>query len=120
MSQLQDQKDSTLRLLRESLLRNTNLIPERTWEKRETYIYFILLLKLGWMVSGYHLKIYMTRAQLSEEKTGHADFWIVSLCEAERKGWDNDGVVEVNDEDVRVRRGCIDSLARASITRAKT
>ena len=35
-------------------------------------MYFILLLKLGCMVSGYHLKSHITIAQLKLAKTGHA------------------------------------------------
>jgi len=35
-------------------------------------MYFILLLKLGWILSGCHLKIYMTNAQLKLANTGHA------------------------------------------------
>jgi hypothetical protein len=50
-------------------------------------MYFILLLKLGWMVSGYHRKMYMTSAQLILAKTGQAPAWIFCRAEAERKGW---------------------------------
>lgn len=35
-------------------------------------MYFILLLKLDWMLSGCHRKIYMTKAQLSVANTGQA------------------------------------------------
>jgi hypothetical protein len=85
-------------------------------------MYFILLLKLGWMVSGYHRKMYMTSAQLILAKTGQAPAWIFCRAEAERKGWvGRDGaVVVVKGEDGRVLRGWMESLARASMTRAKT
>lgn len=60
-----------------------------------TYIYLMLLLKLGWMVSGYHRKIYMTKAQLRLAKTGHALFWMVEMVEGEKTGWvGKDGMVE--------------------------
>ena len=37
-----------------------------------TYMYFMLLLKLGCMLSGCHLKMYITNAQLRLAKTGQA------------------------------------------------
>lgn len=48
--------------------------------KISTYIYFILLLKLGWIVCGYHRNIHMIVAQLRLAKTGHAfcDSWILN------------------------------------------
>jgi hypothetical protein len=49
------------------------------------YIYFILLLKLGWMVSGYHRKMYITKAQLKLAKTGQALAVILSRERGERK-----------------------------------
>ena len=41
-------------------------------KKGGTYIYFILLRKLGCNISGYHRKINMTNAQLKLANTGHA------------------------------------------------
>src|ERR1700733_6522961 len=38
----------------------------------DTYIYFMLLRKLGCMLSGCHLKMNMTKAQLRLAKTGQA------------------------------------------------
>jgi hypothetical protein len=76
------------------------------------------------MVSGYHLKMYMTSAQLRLAKTGQADFWIVLIDEEERKGCvgaEGDGDVGENGEErLCDRRGWIESLASASMTRAKT
>ena len=40
--------------------------------KISTYIYFILLLKLGWIVCGYHRNVHMIVAQLRLAKMGHA------------------------------------------------
>jgi hypothetical protein len=94
-------------------------------KRGSTYIYFILLLKLGWIVSGYQRKMYITRAQLRLAKTGQAPAWIWARAEAESKGC----VREIGEPGVgkgeeaareRVRWGWIDSLARASMTRAKT
>jgi hypothetical protein len=74
----------------------------------ETYMYTILLRKLEAKVSGYHRKIYMTKAQVILANTGQA--LSVILVRAS-------GVM-------REERGCmlgwIASLARESITRAKT
>ncbi len=40
--------------------------------KGKTYMYFILLLILGWTVSGCHLKTHITIPQLNAANTGHA------------------------------------------------
>lgn len=91
-----------------------------------TYIYFILLLKLGWIVSGYQRKMYMTRAQLRLAKTGQAPAWICARAEGERKGCVREAAGEPDvgkGEEAareRVRWGWMESLARASMTRAKT
>ena len=79
-------------------------------------MYFILLLKLGWMVSGCHLKMYMTKAQLRLAKIGQALFSILDFHSGDNLWVNNVGVgVEL------VALGCsMLSLARASITRAKT
>lgn len=63
----------------------------------------------------------MTSAQLILAKTGQAPAWIFSRPDEERNGWvgAEEGEEVVNGE-ARVRRGWMDSLARASITRAKT
>jgi hypothetical protein len=42
-------------------------------------MYFILLLKLGWMLSGCHRKMYMTKAQLRLAKAGQAFLSIMAL-----------------------------------------
>ena len=63
----------------------------------------------------------MTSAQLILAKTGQAPAWIFSRAEADRKGWVGvEGEVDVANGEERVWRGWIESLARASITRAKT
>jgi hypothetical protein len=79
----------------------------------------MLLLKLGCMVSGYHRKMYMTSAQLILAKTGQAPACIFSRAEGERKGCVGGEGEEVIKGEERFWRGCMDSLARASITRAK-
>lgn len=55
----------------------------------------------------------MTRAQLREAKTGQAEAWMFARVVEDRKG-----CVGVEDEDAVVGR--MESLARASMTRAKT
>ena len=45
-----------------------------------THIYVMELLKLGWMVSGYHLKIYITLAQLRAANIGQAFLVVTSLA----------------------------------------
>jgi hypothetical protein len=77
-------------------------------------MYFILLLKLGCMLSGCHLKINITKAQLRLAKTGHAFALIFSRISGERscvgrvgRGMEGDGVET-------------ERRARASMTRAKT
>jgi hypothetical protein len=74
----------------------------------------MLLLKLGCMLSGRHLKMYMTSAQLRLANTGHAFALIFSRISSGRScvgmvgmGTDGDGVETA-------RR------ASASMTRAKT
>lgn len=74
----------------------------------------MLLLKLGCMLSGCHLKMNMTKAQLRLAKTGQAFTLIFSRSSRERscvgrvgKGTEGDGVE-------------MERRARASMTRAKT
>jgi len=71
-------------------------------------MYTMLLRRLDARVSGYQRKMYMTKAQVMLAKTGHALFVI----------WVRDSGV------IREERGCMlgwmASLARESITRAKT
>ena len=90
------------------------------WEKGKrggnTYIYVILLLKLVWIVSGYHLKRYMTKAQLRLAKTVHALSLIFCRVVGLRRSAMGDGVREEGEEE----DGWMESLARDSITRAKT
>lgn len=70
----------------------------------------------------------MTVAQLRLAKTGQAPAWIFWSAEGERKrcvaGGEVEGKGEVgkvgDDEQVVCWRGWMESLARASITRAKT
>lgn len=67
--------------------------------------------------------MYITSAQLRLANTGHAPAWMLSRAEGERKGWagTEDEMESVEDEDrARRERGWIESLARASMTRAKT
>jgi hypothetical protein len=89
--------------------------------KWQAYIYFMLLLKLGWIVSGYHRKIYITKAQLRLAKTGQALAVIfsrelgesreVDLRDETDDGYGNDGSGD---------GPCTASLARARMTRANT
>ena len=70
----------------------------------------------------------MTRAQLRLAKTGQAPAWIWERAEGERKGWVREEVTgeeevgkgEEAAREERVRRGWMESLASASMTRAKT
>lgn len=82
----------------------------------KTYMYFMLLLKLGWMLSGCHLKMYITNAQLRLAKTGQAFCWIFSFVAGDSRWVHNVGVGVV----LVMLGGSMLSLARASITRAKT
>lgn len=43
-------------------------------------MYCMLLFRLGWRVSGYHLNRYITDAQLRLAKIGHALFCIFALA----------------------------------------
>jgi hypothetical protein len=79
-----------------------------------TYIYFILLLKLGCMLSGCHLKMNITKAQLRLAKTGHAFAFIFSRISGERSCVGRVGM-GMAVEGVETER-----RARASMTRAKT
>ena len=79
-------------------------------------MYFILLLKLGWMLSGCHLKIYMTNAQLKLAKMGQALFSILDFNSGDRLCVHSVGVGVV----LVILGGSMLSFARASITRAKT
>jgi hypothetical protein len=93
---------------------NTLLTEMQTRGDENAYIYFMLLLKLGCMLSGRHLKMYMTSAQLRLANTGHAFALIFSRTSSGRScvgmvgmGTDGDGVETA-------RR------PSASMTRAKT
>ena len=77
-------------------------------------MYFILLLKLGCMLSGRHLKMYMTKAQLRLANTGHAFAFILSRISRERSCVGKVGIGTAGDGVETERR------ARASMTRAKT
>ena len=79
----------------------------------EAYMYFMLLRKLGWMVSGYHLKIYITNAQLRLAKTGHALALIFVRVSSDNMcaGMSNVAAWGL---------GSMEIFARASMTRAKT
>jgi len=79
-------------------------------------MYFILLLKLDWMLSGCHLKMYMTKAQVKLANTGQALFSIFAFNSGDSL-WVNRVGVGV---ELVVLGGWMLSLARASITRAKT
>jgi hypothetical protein len=79
-------------------------------------MYFMLLLKLDWMLSGCHLKMYMTNAQLKLAKTGHAFFWTMALVSGDSLCVHNVGVGVV----LVMLGGSMLSLANASTTRAKT
>ena len=79
-----------------------------------TYIYFILLLKLGCILSASHLKMNITHAQLRLAKTGHAFSCIFARTSGESICVGRGGNLEL------AEAGCTDSLANASITRAKT
>ena len=80
----------------------------------DTYIYFMLLRKLGCMLSGCHLKMNMTKAQLRLAKTGQAFALIFSRSWGERSCVGKVGI-GTEGEGVETER-----RARASITRAKT
>lgn len=62
----------------------------------------------------------MTSAQLMLANTGHALACILSRAEAERKGCVGVEGEEAEKGEERVWRGWMESLARASMTRAKT
>lgn len=62
----------------------------------------------------------MTSAQLRLAKTGQAAAWIRSFAEGEEKAWRGWEIDDFGKDKERVRRGWIESLARASMTRAKT
>lgn len=79
-----------------------------------TYIYFMLLLKLGCMLSGCHRKMNMTKAQLRLAKTGHALALIFSRISGERSCVGRTGI-GIEGDGVEMER-----RARASMTRAKT
>ncbi len=81
-----------------------------------TYMYFILLLKLDCMLSGCHLKMYMTNAQLRLANTGQAFCSIFALSSGENL-WVNSVGVGVP---LVTLGGWMLSFARASMTRAKT
>lgn len=79
-------------------------------------MYFILLLRLDCILSGCHLKTYMTSAQLRLAKTGQAFCSIFAFTSGENL-WEGNvgvGVVLVKLGDSML------SFASASITRAKT
>jgi hypothetical protein len=80
----------------------------------DTYIYFMLLRKLGCMLSGFHLKINMTKAQLRLAKAGQAFALIFSRSWGERSCVGRVGIGTEGEGEETERR------ARASITRAKT
>ena len=77
-------------------------------------MYFILLLKLGCMLSGCHLKMYITKAQLRLAKTGQAFAFIFSRISGERSCVGRVGMGMEGDGVETERR------ASASMTRAKT
>ena len=80
-----------------------------------THMYFILLLRLGCILSGCHLKIYITNAQLRLAKTGQEFACILARTSGESNCVGNDiGKVESDDG------ACTESLANANTTRAKT
>lgn len=76
----------------------------------------MLLLKLGWMLSGCHLKMYMTKAQLRLANTGQACCRIFSLVDGGRRCVHNVGV----GVELVMLGGSMLSLAKARTTRAKT
>ena len=80
----------------------------------DTYMYFILLRRLGCTLSGRHLKINITKAQLRLAKTGQAFALIFSRSCGERSCVGRVGI-GMEGEGVEMER-----RARASITRAKT
>jgi hypothetical protein len=80
----------------------------------DTYIYFMLLRKLGCMLSGRHLTLNITKAQLRLAKTGQAFALIFSRSWGERSCVGRVGI-GTEGEGVEMER-----RARASITRAKT
>lgn len=82
----------------------------------KTYMYFILLLKLDWMLSGCHLKMYMTNAQLKLANTGQALFSIFAFSSGESLWVKSVGV----GVELVALGGSMLSFARASITRANT
>jgi len=79
-------------------------------------MYFMLLLKLGWMLSGCHLKMYITNAQLKLANTGQAFSCIFALVFGDNLCVNSVGVgvplVMFGDSML--------NLANASITLAKT
>lgn len=86
---------------------------------RKAYIYFILLLKLGWMLSGYHRKTYITHAQLRLAKTGHELACMRARSAGVRRGG-CDLLLASDDDDEEGEGAWMDSFAIASMTRAKT
>lgn len=81
---------------------------------RNAYIYFILLLKLGCTLSGCHLKMNMTNAQLRLANTGHAFALIFSRISSGRSWVGIVGMGTAGDGFEMAMR------ASASMTRAKT
>lgn len=77
-------------------------------------MYFILLLRLGCTLSASHLKMNMMNAQVRLAKTGHALACIFVRISGESSCVGRGGNLEF------AVAGCTDSLASASITRAKT
>jgi hypothetical protein len=82
----------------------------------KTYMYFILLRKLGWMLSGCHLKMYMTNAQLKLANTGQAFLSIFAFSSGENLWVKRVGVGVM----LVALGGSMLSFASASITRANT
>jgi hypothetical protein len=80
------------------------------------YMYFILLLKLDCMLSGCHLKIYMTKAQLRLANTGQALCSIFAFNSGDNLWVNNVGV----GVELVALGGSMLSFARASMTRANT
>jgi hypothetical protein len=79
-------------------------------------MYFILLLKLGWMLSGCHRKIYITKAQLRLAKTGQAFRSIIAFVSGLNRCVNKVGVGVV----LVMLGGSMLRRARANMTRAKT
>jgi len=86
------------------------------WSGRNTHIYFILLRKLGCMLSGCHRKINITNAQLKLAKTGHAWCRIAALVSGDNLCVNKVGIGVV----LVLLMGSMLSRASANITRAKT